>query len=312
MDAIKNYVNNVFAAYPQTAEVQKLRNEMLANMGDKYEQLRQSGKSEHEAAYGVIADFGNMEELTAELGISAEKKEGVQISVTEEDAQSYLRKSKLYGLLVGFGVWLIIAGVSSVIVMSGIGDVGGARLVNSDILFLFPSIAIAVVMFFAAGAVVKKYANYEESHIVLAEITRERIERAWAKFSPFYTLMIAGGVALIILAVGAVAVFEMPASALLNAIGFAVLLFISASSYGSAFDVLLNEGDYANKVVRKKSNNIIGAVAAIYWPLVTAVYLGLFFMDVGNFWVIWPLAGILFGAICYIPELWLEFKGRQK
>ena len=68
METIKTYLDNVFAAYPQTNEVQNLKRDMLANMEEKYTMLRQSGKSEHEAAYSVIANFGNIQEITAELG----------------------------------------------------------------------------------------------------------------------------------------------------------------------------------------------------------------------------------------------------
>ena len=67
MDAIKTYLDNVFAAYPQSNEVQSLKRDMLANMEEKYAMLRQSGKSEHEAAYSVIPNFGSIEEITAEM-----------------------------------------------------------------------------------------------------------------------------------------------------------------------------------------------------------------------------------------------------
>ena len=49
MDAIKMYLDNVFAAFPQTEQVQALKREMLSSMEEKYLALKQEGRSEHEA-----------------------------------------------------------------------------------------------------------------------------------------------------------------------------------------------------------------------------------------------------------------------
>ena len=61
MDVIKTYLDNVFAGFPQTEQVRALKREMLSSMEEKYHALIESGKSEHEAAYGVIADFGRID-----------------------------------------------------------------------------------------------------------------------------------------------------------------------------------------------------------------------------------------------------------
>jgi len=67
MDVIRIYIDNVFAAYEQTNEIKRLKQDMSANMEEKYLVLRQDGKSEHEAAYSVIADFGRIDEITDEI-----------------------------------------------------------------------------------------------------------------------------------------------------------------------------------------------------------------------------------------------------
>ena len=87
---------------------------MLANMEEKYAMLRLSGKSEHEATYSVIADFGNIEEITAELGLDIKNRalDG-SIYLSLDEAQSYIAKSKKSGIWIDLGVWLIIAGAST-------------------------------------------------------------------------------------------------------------------------------------------------------------------------------------------------------
>ena len=63
MDTIKNYLDNMFSAFPKTAEISKIKENLFSNMEDKYNELKQSGKSENEAIGIVISEFGNIDEL---------------------------------------------------------------------------------------------------------------------------------------------------------------------------------------------------------------------------------------------------------
>jgi len=297
MDVIKTYLDNVFAAYPQTGELQKLRRDMLANMEEKYVMLRQGGKSEHEAAYGVIADFGNMEELTAELGLETKDKKIEETTFLPcNDAQTYLAMSRQSGVLVGFGVWLILAGVSTVIFLNG------------SVILLFPAIAIAVALFIVNGNRMSEYESYEETPLRMDSITHEIITKERAAFMPRSTVMIAGGVAFIILGAGGIASINLPVSIFLNIIGFSVFLFIFAGTYSSAFDVLLGKGDYSNKIAEKKVGRIIGTIAAIYWPIVSAIGLWQLFIGNSYFWLSWVIGGVLFGGISGGLAVWFGTK----
>ena len=70
MESIRNYLDNVFASVPNTEAVARVKAELLANMEDKYRELIEGGASENEAAGRVFTDFGNIDELFAELGIA--------------------------------------------------------------------------------------------------------------------------------------------------------------------------------------------------------------------------------------------------
>lgn len=72
METIRNYVEALFAPLPQTADILKLKIDMLANLEEKYNALRAEGKGEHEAVGLVVASIGSAEELRAELGIENE------------------------------------------------------------------------------------------------------------------------------------------------------------------------------------------------------------------------------------------------
>ena len=69
MEAIREYLNNLFISLPETPEVLRAKAELLEMMEDKYEELIQEGKTEKEAIGTVISEFGNLEELAEELGI---------------------------------------------------------------------------------------------------------------------------------------------------------------------------------------------------------------------------------------------------
>jgi len=298
MDVIKTYLDNVFAPYPKTHEVLRLKQNMQANMEEKFLSLRQSGKSDHEAAYTVIADFGNIEELTAEVGLSASTQND-KISLSQNEIDAYMSHSKTGALVVGFGVWLIIFGVSTVIFMS-------------HLMVMFAAIAVAVVGFIIIGARNNQYLSFAEKTIHIDPDIRKEIEYERTRRSPWWIGMVAFGVAVIIISIGLFTVIDYPVELFLNAIGFAVCLFIIAGVNTSAYDVLLNKGDYSNKKQMKKAGIMISTAATIYWPIVVGIYLLWSFVfnawDIS--WVVWPVAGVMFGAIAGGISVWQA--GKEK
>ena len=49
MNAIRNYLDNMFRNLPNTEEVRRAKTELLEMMEDKYEELIKEGKTENEA-----------------------------------------------------------------------------------------------------------------------------------------------------------------------------------------------------------------------------------------------------------------------
>ena len=48
MDTIKTYLDNMFLNLPKTDEINSLKNDLLNNMEDKYNELKAQGKTENE------------------------------------------------------------------------------------------------------------------------------------------------------------------------------------------------------------------------------------------------------------------------
>ena len=75
METIKNYLETMFANMPNTSEVVKAKAELLQMMEDKYNELINEGVSENTAVGTVISEFGNLDELADELGLTKEIKQ---------------------------------------------------------------------------------------------------------------------------------------------------------------------------------------------------------------------------------------------
>ena len=88
--------------------------------------------------------------------------------------------------------------------------------------------------------------------------------------------------------------------------GAGAAIFTYAGTINSSMEKLLKEGDYTRK--NKSERGIAGAVAVCYWLIVTAVYLFVTFspsvdMTQNESWIIWAVAGVLFGAVSVVTKL---------
>ena len=84
MEALKDFLENMFRGVEETDEVLRAKAELLQMMEDKYEQLLADGKNENEAVGEVISEFGNFQEIADELGIG----DAVKNAKSSEDSQN--------------------------------------------------------------------------------------------------------------------------------------------------------------------------------------------------------------------------------
>ncbi|WP_343252931.1 permease prefix domain 1-containing protein [Ligaoa zhengdingensis] len=69
---IRDFVEAMFAGLPKSREVVEAKLGIIETMQDKYEALLSEGKNKNEAFGTVISEFGSIDELRRELGISQE------------------------------------------------------------------------------------------------------------------------------------------------------------------------------------------------------------------------------------------------
>lgn len=312
METINSYLNNVFASLPQNGQMLKLKQEMLATMEEKYYELKQEGKSENEAVGIVISEFGNIDELMAELGIKAVPEEAYLPVVTDEEAISYLTVKKRSGLLTGIGVFMCLTGVALLILISTLsesgllgegllGKAGGTLGVIALLLFIVPAVSI----FIYSSTKLERY-KYLEGEFIVPVPLKMGLQQELAAFSRTYTLSLITGVCLAILSPVAIFIASILSSGfssygvsiMLLIVAVAVFLFIYYGSIRESYNVLLQTGDFSKE--KKEENRVIGAVASIVWPLATCIFLASgFIYDKWHInWVIFPITGILFGMFC--------------
>lgn len=126
MEAIREYLHNMFLNLPETPQVLRAKAELMEMMEDKYEELMQEGMSEKEAVGTVISEFGNLDELAEELGIGGfvnqeqTQSETMGNSTTDdtsrqsdsrwglEEVRRYLSDGRKHARMVALGVMLCI------------------------------------------------------------------------------------------------------------------------------------------------------------------------------------------------------------
>ena len=238
--------------------------------------------------------------------------------VTMEEAQEFIRVRKEASLRIPAGVAACILSPVPLFLLQGLWEEG--RLMISEDLasgigfaLVLLIVAAAVGSFILTGTKLGKYEWMEKEEFELcygiAGMVKERLEAEAAGFSrkiavgvifcilscvPLFLLSVLNG-SKIVQAGGLVFLLLMVAAG--------VYLLISAGIRKGSYEQLLQEGDYTREA--KEASRIIGRIAAVYWCVVTAVYLGWSFLT-GNWhstWVLWPVAGILFGAVANIVKM---------
>jgi len=301
METINNYLSNMFANLPKSDQMFKLKNDLLSNMEDKYNELKTEGKSENEAIGIVISEFGNIDELISELGINLGNEDIILPTITEEEAQNFMAAKKESGLLIGIGVFLCIMGPALLILiiqLIGDGNLGSMLGVIALFILLIP----AVALFIYSGMKLQKY-EYMRCSFDLPTHLKTCIQQENNAFASPYMLSVIIGVCLCILSPVALMVISVFSDIapnygvviLLTIIAIAVFIFIYFGCIKESFSILLKIGD--NKEETKEENKVIGAVASIVWPLAVCIFLisGLVFNQWHINWIIFPITGILFG-----------------
>ena len=174
-------------------------------------------------------------------------------------------------------------------------------------------IAYAVFSFIMNGTVLGNYEFLEKEEIETAYGVRGMVEEKKNAMADRYTASIAAGVVMCIISpvpLLILACLKVPDYVCIAGVCFlfiivavAVNIFIRSGMEWGCYQKLLQEGDYERK--NKGSNKMVERIGSIYWSLATALYLAVSFITMRweITWIIWPVAGVLFGAVATITKV---------
>lgn len=268
--------------------------------------------------FGVSTDYLLKDEMEEEPSFAMDE---VIFDVTEdeptrnvsmEEADGFMSLVQKSSFWIAAGVAMCILSPVCLIILGGMQEYGVIEISEDaaagiGIIVLLAVIAGAVVLFISNGMKLEKYEYLEKENLSLEYGIAGIVERKKEEFAPVFQRGIVVGVSLCILCIVPLMVALIFASGeityiycvafLLVMIAIAVFLFVKNGMVQSSYNKLLEEGDYTRE--KKTFNRKNSTAITIYWCVTTALYLGISFMTMrwDRTWIIWPVAGVLFGAV---------------
>lgn len=166
---LRMYVESLFDKVQRTREVVELREEILQNVIDKYEDLLREGKSEEEAYQTAISGIGDVDDLLLSMGVKpqenmpAENTEQYssmfQKTAQNEGEEELKKEEKKSTYLLCASIMLYILCVVPVIIG---GEIGGEII---GVCFMFVMIAVATGMVILYEKTRPKYRKTDDSMV---------------------------------------------------------------------------------------------------------------------------------------------------
>ena len=310
MKTIKDYLTTMFINLPETPELIQLKQDLLANMEDRYQELIAAGHSENEAIGQVITEFGNLDELLAEMDLAeGAAAETVPLPlVSQEEAFAYTATKRQVGLGIGAGVFFSCLAAAALMGLISLQGFGWSLLSAAiGIIILTISLVLGVGLFIVNGFRNQRY-EYLQKDFVMTGSTRKAIEAAKQNYERSHIFCITVGVALCIMAlipviIGSLlevaedSVMLLCVGALLLLAGAGSFFFVYTGNIKLGYEILLQHGKLSQPTPEtKKQRKIEQIFENIYWPIVVVIFFAGGFSGFGwgfgTSWIIFPIAGI--------------------
>lgn len=265
--------------------------------------------------YLLKDEFGEPEYTETKNAPAAEETPLRRVSM--EEAASFLEVKKQTAPKIALAVFLCIVSPIVLILMDGLSGEGLIAMSENaagaiGMITLFILVAIAVALFIICGAKTEKYEYLEKEPIELEYGVSGMVKERQNRMSEAHTRDTVLGICLCVLS--AVPIFagmfsENKAYAVIGICGLlfmvacGVLVLIRSGILWESTQKLLQEGDYT--VAEKEMSKKIAPIVSAYWLTVIAGYLAWSFWTGGwdRTWIVWPVAGVLFGAVMGIVNI---------
>lgn len=325
MNVIDSYLETLFAPYPDSPRMREARIELRAMMEDKQQELMDHGHSEAQAVGTVIAEFGSLEEVAPVLGITRELGAGrgprfggdgapledvrTHPVLDADRARQYTEAVRAVQPISTIAIPLFVLCPVPLLALIAVTSPDAdppTWVVVTGLVLLLGIIALGVLMLVVRGARLADYEDISEGRFTPAPDLHEyaqELRRTHRRTSTFPTavaigLWILSAVPILVLGNisqdGMLPLLGVCGTLIMIAVG--LLIYTHFSWASSLASTLEQETD---DLPEASHSPVIRVIAAIYWPLAIAIYLGWSFVtgDWSSTWVVWPIAGVLYGAL---------------
>lgn len=299
-DKLKEYVELLFAGAEKNEKNLDLKEELLGNLYDKYDDFIAAGMSEDEAYRRSISGIGNIDELFEKA--HSENKSSKQEDTAPmpkvplySDSES-AKKKKLQPILTSISIALYILCVVPTIIFEN----------NIGVVLMFLIIAFATAMII--------YTSSTKPVLVSAQLSDDE-RKLFAKNRSSASFFRALSVALYILCVTPLILHDSLITLVLMFVIIAaatVILILIPNIFPTKFDSEPQFPDGSDKSVKSESKEPLSPlkmffkiISGLLWAIVVAIYLAISFYT-GKWWITWvifPIAGMISGIVSGIFNL---------
>ena len=262
--------------------------------------------------FGVSTDYLLKDNLEQAEPAGESTEESSCRTVSMEEANAFLNIKEANSRRVALAVMLCILSPVALILLGGAQAFGLLKwsqeaACGAGLVILMLLIVPAVGLFIISNLRISPYEYLEKEPMETLYGVTGLVKDRKEKFQPVHTRYLLIGIMLCVASV--IPLFLcmfLGRDSFLGAAGIAavlvlcavgVMMIVRVSIVWGSYQMLLEEGEYTRE--NKEHNRRFGPIASVYWCLVTAAYLAWSF--IGNSWVIswiiWPIAGVAFGAI---------------
>lgn len=270
--------------------------------------------------FGVSTDYLLKDDMELPEPTAGAQPEAPERSVNMEEANEFLRVKAVNARCVALGVLLCVLSPVCLILLGGAQSYGllglsEAQTTGLGLAVLLLMVGGAVALFVTSAVRVSPYAWLEEESVDTLYGVDGMVKERREQYRPRFTLQLTLGIVLCVLSAvpiflsvmlygeqeGFAHVLSLALTLALVAVG--VWPIVRSSMVWGAFQQLLEEGDYTR--ASKENKRKLAPFNGVYWGLVTAGYLAWSFLSGGwnRTWIVWPVAGVAYGAIFGILKL---------
>lgn len=269
--------------------------------------------------FSVSTDYllkDEIEEMETQVPIEDHDSSAREASVSMEEANAFLTYKSRIATSMAFSVLLFIVSAAPLIALQALQEGGKLPLSEGQasgigvILLLF-IIGIGTALFLKNNMDGERFAYLKKEPLNTAYGVSGMIAERKANLQSSYTIQTILGVLVCILS--ATPLFfsmiffpdqEMAIAVpfLLLLVGIGLFLLVRASIPWNALQILSEEGEFSRE--NKSSARSNKKIASAYWSVTLLLYFILSYLLGWNLsWVIWPIAGVGYGAVISIMNL---------